>query len=80
VRDEILKALKQSERLKPTELHRRLGGRYSIMAIEAELIAMDQEGLIINDLVPHARITEKGRRARAAQPQRAQRNTEPANA
>jgi hypothetical protein len=64
LRDEILKALKQSDRLTPSELHRRIGGRYGLMDIEAELIAMDLDGVVINDLVPQSRITQKGRKAR----------------
>jgi hypothetical protein len=65
LRDEILKALKQSDRLTPSELHRRMSGRYRLMDIESELIAMDLDGVVINDLVPQSRITQKGRKARA---------------
>jgi hypothetical protein len=65
LRDEILKALKQSDRLTPSELHRRLGCQHPLMDIEAELIAMDLDGVVINDLVPQSRITQKGRKARA---------------
>jgi hypothetical protein len=64
LRDEILKALKQSDRLTPSELHRRMGGRHGLMDIEAELIAMDLDGVVINDLAPQSRITQKGRKAR----------------
>jgi hypothetical protein len=66
IRRDILKALKQSDRLTPSELHRRMGGAYKLMDIEAELIAMDLDGVIVNDLVPQARITEKGRKERMA--------------
>jgi len=34
------------------------------MDIEAELIAMDLDGVIVNDMVPQSRITQKGRNAR----------------
>jgi hypothetical protein len=49
----------------PSEIHRALGGKYRLMDIEAEMIAMDLDGMIVNDLVPMSRITEKGRKARA---------------
>lgn len=64
LRTEILTAMKQTDRVTPSELHRRLGGRYSTSNIEAEMIAMDLDGVIVNDLVPTARITQKGRKAR----------------
>ena len=64
LRGEILKALKQSDRLTSSELHHRLGGRHRLMDIEAELIAMDLDGEVKNDLVPVSRITQKGREAR----------------
>jgi len=65
LRREILHTLKHSERLTPSEIHRKLDGRHRLMDIEAELIAMDLDGECINDLVPMARITEKGRKAKA---------------
>lgn len=62
----ILRALKHHERVTPSDLHRALGGRFTLMDIEAELIALDMDGLIINELIPVSRITQKGCRERGA--------------
>lgn len=66
IRGAILDKLKHHDRLTPSELHHRLGGRFPLMDIEAELIAMDLDGVVVNDLVPTARITQKGRKAKAS--------------
>jgi hypothetical protein len=66
LRQQILTALKHSERLTPSELHRSLNGRYATQDIESEMIAMDMDGVIVNDLVPMAKITQKGRKERGA--------------
>ena len=64
LQQQILEAMKHCDRVTPSELHKRLRGRFSTADIESEMIAMDLDGVITNDLVPMARITQKGRNAR----------------
>ena len=59
-----MRALPHSGRVTASHIHKALGGRFKLMDIEAELIAMDLDGVIVNDMVPQARITQKGRKAR----------------
>lgn len=65
LRRDILATLKHSDRLSASEIHHRLNGNYRLTDIEAELIAMDLDGECVNDLVPMARITTKGKKRMA---------------
>lgn len=64
LRNDILLSLKHSDRLTPSDIHRRLNGAYTTADIESEMIAMDLDGVITNDLVPMAKITARGRKLR----------------
>ena len=63
IRKAIMQVLKRSYQQTLLQLHESLGGRYTHQEIEAELIALDLERLIVNDSVPVVRISPKGLKA-----------------